>query len=98
LAIHTYTTLSNCTDPVFREQTTCASLAFPANVAEEYDLDSSGQLYEYLNRALGCCARLRTQLYLTGTLGIIEDRTSVALIEESLELSELLCGLIERFS
>lgn len=97
LAIHTYTTLRSCSDRVFREQTTCASLAVAASIAEGYERESSAQFCEHLRFARGSCAKLRTHLYVAGAVGIMDDRQSHVLIEESLELSRLLEGLINCF-
>jgi four helix bundle protein len=97
LAVNTYTTLSTCNDPVFREQTTRSCLAVASRIAEGYDFESSDEFCEYLKIARGTCAVLRTQLYLAGVMGIIDNDRSTDLIEEALELSRMLEGLISCF-
>ena len=94
LAIHTHQALNPCPDPNFREHMTRASLAVPSNIAEGYDRNSPRQFRQYLNRASGSCAALRTQLHIAAELGIIDNTQSADLITESLEISTMLQRLI----
>lgn len=97
LAIQTHLTLRECHDNAFRDVVTRASLAIPSNVAEGYERNSKAQCRRFLENAQGSCAELRTQLYIAGELGIIDNGQSIDLIAESLKISSMLQGLINDY-
>jgi four helix bundle protein len=94
LAIQTHRTLHECHDSGFRNLVTQASLAIASNVAAGYERDSQTQCRRFLETAKGACAELRTQLYIAGELGIIDNGQSIDLIAESLKISSMLQGLL----
>ncbi|TDJ68670.1 MAG: four helix bundle protein [Proteobacteria bacterium] len=94
MAIRTHKALGPCPDPNFRERITRASLAVASNIAAGYERNSTWQFRQYLNKANGSCAELRTQLYIAAELGIIDHAQSTNLIAETLEISTLLRSLI----
>lgn len=97
LAANTYSSLKVSDDQVFREHTTRSSLALATNIAEAYELESPEQFCAYLKIARGSCAELRTQLYIAGVVGLIGGEHSDRLVRETLEVSQLLDGLINCF-
>ncbi|MCB1748812.1 MAG: four helix bundle protein [Gammaproteobacteria bacterium] len=96
LASDTYRAMGACSDRVFREQVTRASLAVAASIAEGYERGSRPQFAQYLRSARGSCAELRTQLYIAADIGLVENDTAHRLVAELLELSKTLQTLINR--
>ncbi len=96
LAIQICETLNSSHNSNLRDDTTRASLAVAANIAEGYEHHSRQHFCEYLTTARGSCAKLRTHLYIASELDIIDKEESIALITETLELSSQLDNLIEQ--
>ena len=94
LAVHTYGTINDCADQVFRDQITRACLAVPTHIAEGYERASKRQFALFLEVAKGSCAELRTQLYIAAQLDLITLQRSTELMQESLEVSQMLQRLI----
>jgi four helix bundle protein len=95
LAIQTHRTLNGCRDSGFRDALTRASLALASGVADGYERDSRRQSRRCLQNAKGSCAELRTQLYIAGELGIIDNEQSIDLIAESLKISTMLQAVLD---
>ena len=67
----------------------------PSNIAEGYERDSKKQFARYLRMARDSCAELRTQLYIAAQLDLITVQKSTELMQNSMEITRMLRGLIE---
>ncbi|MBX9604899.1 MAG: four helix bundle protein [Gammaproteobacteria bacterium] len=94
LAVRSYSLIHDCDDAVFRERVTSASLSLAAHIAAGYERATLGQFANFLERARGNCAELRTQLYLAAQLDLIPVTRSTELMQESVEISRQLQSLI----
>ncbi len=95
LAIKIYHNFSHCKDYGFKDQITRAAVSIPSNIAEGYERHSKRQFAHYLKIAKGSCAELRTQLIIGSEIGFIEKQPAKILIDESLQISKILFGLIK---
>jgi four helix bundle protein len=93
LAIATLKLFTSCSDHRF-DQTCRSALTIPAKIAAGYESDSRDTYRRLLGVANGNCAELRTQLHIAQQLGVIEGDHCVGLINQSLEVSALLRGLL----
>ncbi len=96
LAVDTYQALAACTDSVFRDHVTRASLAVPTRIADGYERRSRPQFAQHLRGAHGACAEIRTQLYIAADIGLLETATAHRLIAEALHIAKQLQVLIDR--
>lgn len=97
LSVELYKLLSDCRDFGFRDQVTRSALSVPSNIAEGYERDSSKEFPRFLKIAKGSCGELRTQLYIGVEAGLIEKTKAFQLIQEAVEISRMLQGLIKRY-
>lgn len=95
LAVQSCSAVRDCGDRNFRDEITRASLSVPSNIAEGYERDSKKQFARYLRMARDSCAELRTQLYITAQLDLITVQKSTELMQDSMEITRMLRGLIE---
>jgi four helix bundle protein len=98
LAVDLYQTLSESREFGFRDQVTRSALSVPSNIAEGYERDSDRELARFLRIAKGSCGELRTQLYIGLEAGFIDSRQAKLMIQEAIEISRMLQGLIRRCS
>ena len=94
LAVHIYRSLDRCDDVQLRESTARSCLEIAANIAASYERAGLSDRCAQLDAARGTCGRLRTQLYIAAQLGLIDERAANDLIAESIEVSQLLRGLL----
>jgi four helix bundle protein len=80
----------------FRDQVTRSALSVPSNIAEGYERDSDRELARFLRIAKGSCGELRPQLYIGLEAGFIDSRQAKLMIQEAIEISRMLHGLIRR--
>ena len=97
LAVSIYKSLSSCKDYGFRDQITRAAVSIPSNIAEGFERNSRKDFSYYLRIARGSCAELRTQLYIGQDIGFIDNEKADHLIDEALQISKMLQGLINRY-
>ncbi len=95
LAVQSCAAIRDCGDRNFRDEITRASLSVPSNIAEGYERDSKKQFAHYLRMAKDSCAELRTQLYIAAQLDLITVQKSTELMQDSMEITRMLKGLIE---
>jgi len=95
LAIAIYKLLRSCKDHGFKDQLTIACISIPSNIAEGYERHSKKEFARYLKIARGSCAEVRTQLLIGQEIGLLDIDKSNMLIEESLQISKMLHGLIK---
>ncbi len=89
-----YRHMKACRDHSFRDQLTRSALSVPSNIAEGYERDSKKEFIRYLRIAKGSCGELRTQLYIGKEAGFIDPEVFQVFLQESVELSKMLQGLI----
>jgi four helix bundle protein len=77
-----------------RDQMNRAALSIPSNIAEGAERDSKKEFIHFLNIAKGSAAELRTQIYISEKIGILDSDRTRPLIKETKEISSMLQGLI----
>ena len=95
LAVSIHKTLRFCKDRGYKDQITRACISVPSNIAEGYERYSKKEFINYLRIAKGSCAEVRTQLIIGQEIGYLDISTSNVLIQESLEISKMLHGLMK---
>jgi len=95
LAVNIYRSLSDCKDFGFKDQITRAAVSIPSNIAEGYEKHSKKEFARYLKISKGSCAELRTQLIIGSEIGLIRKSVAETLIDESLQISKMIFGLIK---
>ena len=95
LAVNIYRSLSDCKDFGFKDQITRAAVSIPSNIAEGYEKHSKKEFARYLKISKGSCAELRTQLLIGSEIGLIRKSEADGLIDESLQISKMIFGLIK---
>lgn len=98
LAVSIYKLLFSCKDRGFKDQLTRACISIPSNIAEGYERHSKKEFARYLKIAKGSCAEVRTQLIIGQEIGFLDTKVCDQLIEESLQISKMLQGLIKHCS
>ena len=94
LAVDIYLVLKECREFVMRDQMNRAALSIPSNIAEGAERDSKKEFMHFLHIAKGSAAELRTQIYISEKIGILDPDHSRPLIKETKEISSMLQGLI----
>jgi len=97
LAVNVYKLFAHCKDYGFKDQITRAALSIPSNIAEGFERNSRKEFVYFLKIAKGSCAELRTQLYISGDINLTDSERTQSYITESLEISMMLQGLINRY-
>jgi four helix bundle protein len=96
LSSNIYKHFRTCKDFGFKDQITRSSLSVPSNIAEGYERFSNKETKQFLYYAKGSCGELRTQLYIAMDIDLIEKSTALAWIQETVEISKMLYGLIQK--
>jgi four helix bundle protein len=94
LAVDVYVQLKDSREFVMRDQMNRAALSIPSNIAEGAERDSKKEFIHFLNIAKGSAAELRTQIYISEKIGILDSDRTRPLIKETKEISSMLQGLI----
>lgn len=97
LTVNIYKVFASCKDYGFKDQITRAAVSIPANIAEGFERNSRKEFMNFLRFARGSCAELRTQLYISEDISLIDSETAKTLQREALEISKMLQGLINRY-
>ena len=79
----------------FRDQLSRAGLSVPSNIAEGFERESNKEFVNFLSYAKGSCGELRTQVYIGMEIGYIDKETGRYWVQESVEISSMLAGLIK---
>jgi four helix bundle protein len=95
LAVRVYEMLNGCRDFGLKDQMTRSAVSVPSNIAEGAERDSTKEFIRFLNIAKGSAAELRTQVYIAGSIGVLNKIQQEELISELTELSCMLHGLIK---
>ncbi len=95
LAVLVYQVLSDCRDFGLKDQMTRAAVSISSNIAEGAERDSKQEFIRFLHIAKGSAAELRTQVYIAGAIGIINNDIQREFIEELKKISSMLQSLIK---
>ncbi len=77
-----------------KDQLQRSAISVPSNIAEGHERDSSGDFVRFLRIAKGSNGEMRTQIYISQRLGLIEEDEGREFIQESKEIAAMLQGLI----
>jgi four helix bundle protein len=94
LAVDVYLALKECREFGLRDQMNRAAVSIPSNIAEGAERDSVKEFIHFLHIAKGSASELRTQLYISENIGVLNHVISKHLIGETKEISSMLQGLI----
>lgn len=97
LSVDLYKATNNCKEFSFKDQLTRAGLSIASNIAEGYERDSVRARVQYLNVAKGSCGEVWTQLMIARSAGFMESRACKALECETVEISNMIWGLIKHY-
>jgi four helix bundle protein len=95
LAFEIYKSVNSLNDYVLKQQILRAAISIPSNVAEGFDRQTNKEFIQYLHIAKGSCAELRTQLYLSKKLELMEVGFIESSIEQTKKISAMLYNLIK---
>lgn len=95
LSIDVYKELRTCKDFALKDQVQRSSVSIPSNIAEGYERDSNKEFIRFLYIAKASCGELRTQLYISQAVEIIEKQIAEILIERTRKISAMLHNYIK---
>jgi four helix bundle protein len=95
LAVAVYNEFSALKDYGFKDQICRAVVSISNNIAEGFDRNSDTEFARFLYISLASCSEARSMLYLAGKLNFITPNTQCNLLNDSLEISKILRGLIK---
>ena len=95
LSAELYRAMQSVKDFGFRDQLTRAGFSVPSNIAEGFERESIREFVNFLSYAKGSCGELRTQIYIGMEIGYIDRENGKTWIQESIEISAMLAGLIK---
>jgi four helix bundle protein len=95
LSADLYKELRDLKDYGFRDQITRSGLSVPSNVAEGFERESQRDCIKFLTYAKGSCGELRCQIYIGMDIGYIPTDVGKKWIQETIEISAMLSGLIK---
>ena len=96
-SVDLYKSTSECRDHSFKDQITRAGLSIASNIAEGYERDSVRARLQYLKVAKGSCGEVWTQLMIARSTGFIEPNICIKLESETVEISNMIWGLIKHY-
>ncbi|MEH6396249.1 four helix bundle protein [Pseudoalteromonas sp.] len=77
-----------------KDQITRSALSISSNIAEGHERKTTKDYARFLSYAKGSCGELRSQLQIACKIGEIEEASAVNWINESIEISKMLTGLM----
>lgn len=95
LAIDVYKNFNTCKDWEFRNQLTRAVVSISNNIAEGFDRNTNREFKQFLHISRASCSEVKSMLYLARRLGYLPDDNAVKLINQSVEISRIINGLIK---
>jgi four helix bundle protein len=93
LSVRLYTLLKDCRDYSFKDQILRATVSIASNIAEGCERKSILDFKRFITISLGSAAELRTQIYITKEIKLINDQDANDLIEELRSISKMLQAL-----
>lgn len=94
LTLKLYTLFLENRDFGFRDQLQRASVSIMNNIAEGFERQTNKEFRQFLYIAKGSSAEVRSMLFLALELAYLENDQFVLLMEDSVEISKMLTGLI----
>ncbi len=93
LAVQIYGLLENCRDYGIRDQMLRASVSIPSNIAEGSERNTIPEFKRFINIAKASAAELRTQVYITGKVGILRGEDAKDVVHQLKSISKMLQAL-----
>ncbi|OLQ76104.1 four helix bundle protein [Photobacterium proteolyticum] len=86
--------LQSCRDFALKDQISRSAISIPSNIAEGSERRTAKDNVKFLYIAKGSCGELVTQLMFARDLGYISEATANEMIDELIEVSRMIGGLI----
>ncbi len=93
LAVRLYALLKDCRDYGMKDQMLRSSVSIPSNIAEGSERNSVADFQRFINIAKGSAAELRTQVYISREVNLLDDRDAKEIIQELKSISKMLQAL-----
>jgi four helix bundle protein len=90
-----YFLFKECRDYGLKDQIQRAAVSVPSNIAEGYERKTIKDTTHFLFIAKGSCGEMRTQLYLSIALELIDKQKGLELITQSKSLSVKIYNFIQ---
>jgi four helix bundle protein len=87
LATEVYKNLKECRDYCLKDQMSRAAVSIASNIAEGAERNSVKEYRQFLHIAKGSAAELRTQLYIANRIGLLDQKITTNLVEETKAIS-----------
>jgi four helix bundle protein len=98
LAVDICMTFRECRDYAFRDQITRSAISVPSNISEGAERPGKAEFRQFLGYAKGSAGELRTQIIIAGDLGYLRAQDTQRMLNECVEISKMLWGLIRAMS
>jgi len=95
LTVVIYRLFETSKDFGFKYQIQRASISIMNNIAEGFERKTNNEFKQFLFIAKGSCGEIRSMLYLSKGLKMINDTSFNNLFKQSEEISKILSGLIK---
>ncbi len=95
LASLIYKTFQELRDFGFKDQIFRAVISISNNIAEGFDRSSDADFIRFLYYALGSCSEVKSMLYLSIRLNILNNEKAILLLSHVSEISKIINGLIK---
>jgi len=76
-------------DFALRDQIRRSAVSVPSNIAEGFERWSLGEFHRFLTYAKGSCGELKTQLYIAGDIGYLDEAALAPLLKQAQSVSEI---------
>ncbi len=90
-----YEVFKDCTDFGLKDQLQRSSVSIPSNIAEGFERNTNKDFIRFLYYAKSSTGELRTQLYISGEIGLISQDVCEELIEHTRKISAMIYNLIK---
>ena len=94
LAVEICIVLRECRDYGFRDQITGSAISVPSNISEGAERPGRAEFRQFLGYAKGSAGELRTQIIIAGELQYLTADQTQRMLNECVEVSKMLWGLI----
>ena len=95
LSVQIYKIIRVSKEYALRDQILRSSLSVPSNIAEGHDRNSGKEFIRFLNIAKASCGELRTQIYFSIEIGLIDKEKGSELLDKTLKISSMIYNLIK---
>jgi four helix bundle protein len=93
LFVELYQLLKDSREYYLRDQILRSALSIPSNISEGSERGSKKEFRYFLNIAKGSAAELRTQIYIAGKIGILEEKKALELADSLKRISRMMQAL-----